>query len=146
MKACIPPFISGKKCVRLYFEGLVQLTLGGPMHISHGGLQHGRVRYFDAVLKRPGLPQGISALVEKLTPDSVTVQLVNTSLFDKRELIIQAGVFGEHQFTSGEIIGRSGEVTGTVAVNGKWLHVDIAGGDGHYASSRHEAIREYADL
>lgn len=114
----------------VYFEGLVQLTLGGPMHISHGGLQHGRVRYFDAVLKRPGLPQGVSALVEKLTQDSVTIQLVNTSLFDKRELIIQAGVFGEHQFKNGEIIGRNGEITGTTTVNGKWLHVVLPEGTG----------------
>ncbi|KRF42994.1 hypothetical protein [Paenibacillus sp. Soil787] len=114
----------------VYFEGLVQLTLGGPMHISHGGLQHGRVRYFDDAEKRPGLPQGVSALVEKLTADSVTVQLVNTSLFDTRELIIQAGVFGEHQFTIGEIIGSNGEVTGTTAVNGKWLHVELPEGTG----------------
>ncbi|MFD0616212.1 hypothetical protein ACFQZR_01975 [Paenibacillus sp. GCM10027629] len=114
----------------LYFEGLVQLTLGGPMHISHGGLQHGRVRYFDAAAKRPGLPPGVSALVEKLTSDSATVHLVNTSLFDDREVIIQAGVFGEHRFLGGEIINASGEVTGTLAVEGKWLHVSLPAGTG----------------
>lgn len=114
----------------LYFEGLVQLTLGGPMHISHGGLQHGRVRYFDAAAKRPGLPLGVSALVEKLTPDSVTVHLVNTSLFDDREVIIQAGVFGEHRFSNGEIINSSDEVTGTIAAQGKWLNVSLPVGTG----------------
>ncbi|WP_045520229.1 hypothetical protein [Neobacillus niacini] len=114
----------------LYFEGLVQLTLGGPMHISHGGLQHGRVRYFDAAAKRPGLPPGVSALVEKLTPDSVTVHLVNTSLFDDREVIIQAGVFGEHRFSNGEIINSSDDVTGTIAAQGKWLNVSMPAGTG----------------
>jgi hypothetical protein len=114
----------------LYFEGLVQLTLGGPMHISHGGLQHGRVRYFDALAKRPGLPPGVSALVEKLTPDSVTVHLVNTNPFDERELIIQAGVFGEHQFVNGEIVNGNGEMKGTVEVNGKWLLVSLPAGTG----------------
>lgn len=114
----------------LYFEGLVQLTLGGPMHISHGGLQHGRVRYFDAAAKRPGLPPGVSALVEKLTPDSVTVHLVNTSLFDDREIIIQAGVFGEHRFSNGEIINSSDDVTGTIAAQGKWLNVSLPAGTG----------------
>ncbi|MEH7304989.1 hypothetical protein [Neobacillus drentensis] len=114
----------------LYFEGLVQLTLGGPMHISHGGLQHGRVRYFDAAAKRPGLPPGVSALVEKLTPDSVTVHLVNTSLFDDREVIIQAGVFGEHRFSNGEIINSSDEVTGTIAAQGRWLNVSLPAGTG----------------
>jgi hypothetical protein len=100
------------------------------MHISHGGLQYGRVRYFDAAAKRPGLPPGVSALVEKLTPDSVTVHLVNTSLFDDREVIIQAGVFGEHRFSNGEIINSSDDVTGTIVAQGKWLNVSLPAGTG----------------
>ncbi|SFT05734.1 hypothetical protein [Paenibacillus sp. BC26] len=114
----------------LYFEGLVQLTLGGPMHISHGGMQHGRVRYFDATAERPGLPVGVSALVEKLESDSMTLHLVNTSTFDDRELIVQAGVFGEHSFGLGEIIDQLGKVLGSVEVNGKWLHVSMPAGTG----------------
>ncbi|WP_308635300.1 hypothetical protein [Paenibacillus silvisoli] len=114
----------------IYFEGLLQLTLGGPMHISHGGLQFGRVRYFDTKAKRPGLPAGVSALVEKLTPDSATVQLVNTSLFHAHELVIQAGVFGEHQFTRAEIIGSQGDVLNIIAVEGKWLSVELPEGTG----------------
>ncbi|MCD9023509.1 hypothetical protein [Cohnella silvisoli] len=114
----------------LYFEGLVQLTLGGPMHISHGGLQHGRVRYFDVAAKRPGLPPGVSALVEKLTPDSATIHLVNTTLFDERELIVQAGVFGEHRFLQAEVINQRGEATDTAAVNSKWLQVTLPEGTG----------------
>ncbi|QGQ99101.1 hypothetical protein EHS13_31595 [Paenibacillus psychroresistens] len=114
----------------LYFEGLAQLTLGAPMHISHGGLQHGRVRYYDVEAKRPGLPAGISALVEKLTADSVTLHLVNTSLFDDRLLIVQAGMFGEHRFLQVELINQQGNITDTVTVNGRWLQVSIPAGTG----------------
>jgi len=53
-------------------EGLLQLTLGASMHVSHGGLQHARDRYYDATARRPGLPPGVSALMEKLTNDSMT--------------------------------------------------------------------------
>ncbi|MBB3114481.1 hypothetical protein FHS18_006602 [Paenibacillus phyllosphaerae] len=115
----------------LYFEALVQLTLGGPMHISHGGLQHGRVRYFDALEKRPGLPQGVSALVEMLTPDSVTLQLCNTSLFDLREVIIQAGTFGEHNFKIVQRLDAAGHAVGEeILLAGKWLAVSLQPGAG----------------
>ena len=35
-------------------EALVQLTWGGPQVIYNGGLQQARVRYYDAVRRRPG--------------------------------------------------------------------------------------------
>jgi hypothetical protein len=115
----------------LYFESLVQLTLGGPMHISHGGLQHARVRYFDALERRPGLPPGVSALVEALAPDSVTLQLCNTSLFDEREVVIQAGTFGEHRFTSAQRLDADGLPQGSYSeVQGKWLAVGLKPGAG----------------
>ncbi|WP_308635325.1 hypothetical protein [Paenibacillus silvisoli] len=115
----------------LYFEGLVQLTLGAPMHISHGGLQHGRVRYFDADGQRPGLPVAVSALVGGLTADSVTVHLINTNLFEDKKLIVQAGVFGEHRFTQGERLDAQGEsASNSFEVNGKWLLVTLPAGTG----------------
>ncbi|MDR6553751.1 hypothetical protein [Paenibacillus qinlingensis] len=116
----------------IYFESLVQLTMGGPMHISHGGLQHARVRYFDSQEKRPGLPQGVSALVEALTKDGVTLQLCNTSLFDEREVVIQAGSFGEHEFTSVQRIDGDGcPVPGShIELDGKWLAVHLKRGAG----------------
>jgi len=114
----------------VYFEGLAQLTLGGPMHISHGGLQHGRVRYFDCEAKRPGLPQGVSALVEKLSADSATLHLVNTGLFDDRELIVQAGVFGEHRFMSGEVVDDAGNVIDAMPIDSRWLQVSLPAGTG----------------
>lgn len=80
-------------------EPLVQLTMGSPGVIYHGGLLHARVRYFDPVRRRPGLPSDVAALVSKVEADSVTVTLVNTNPLDAREVLIQAGTFGEHEFT-----------------------------------------------
>ena len=114
----------------VYMESLVQLTLGGPMHISHGGLQHARVRYYDAEGKRPGLPQSVAVLVKKLTKQSVSLELVNVDLFAKRTLIIQAGTFGEHRFNEVHVFNEEGKTTETAMVNHKWLEVELPAGTG----------------
>jgi hypothetical protein len=80
-------------------EGLVQLMLGSPNHIYHGGLLHCRLFYYDPVRKRPGLPPDVAALVERITPDGVCVHLVNLHPSQSRDVILKAGAFGEHQFT-----------------------------------------------
>lgn len=80
-------------------EGLVQLTLGAPNHIYHGGLLHTSVRYFDPQKKRPGLPRDVATLVERLTPNGFRLQLVNLSPTESRSVILQAGMFAEHEFT-----------------------------------------------
>ncbi len=80
-------------------EGLVQLTMGGPLFNFNGGLLLVRLRYYDWDRKRPGLPPDVAALVEKLEDDSATVTLVNLSAATPRELVVQAGAFGEHDFT-----------------------------------------------
>ena len=55
----------------LVIEGLAQLTLGGPMHVYHGGLNHARFRYFDvALVSGQACPSGVAALVEALAADS----------------------------------------------------------------------------
>ena len=78
-------------------EGLVQLMLGAPNHIYHGGLLHTSVRYFDPDYKRPGIPKDVAALVEKITSKSITLHLVNMHPGESRRVIIQGGMFGEHQ-------------------------------------------------
>jgi len=80
-------------------EGLVQLTLGAPNHIYHGGLLHTSLRYFDPQQKRPGLPSDVAALVERLTPNGIRLKLVNLNPAESRTVVLQAGMFGEHQFT-----------------------------------------------
>lgn len=81
-------------------EALVQLTLGAPQIMYNGGLLHATLRYFDPERRRPGLPPDVAALVTKVEADRVVVELINLSAFEAREVIVQAGTFGEHQFTN----------------------------------------------
>ncbi len=81
-------------------EGLVQLMLGAPNHIYHGGMLHTSLRYFDPTKLRPGIPPDVAALVERITSTSITVQLVNLHPTESRIVIIQGGMFGEHQIKS----------------------------------------------
>ena len=68
---------------------LVQQMVGG-LTPRHGCPLHARVRYFDPVAGRPGMPEGVGALVEKLEADSMTVTLVNTDPTASRDVVIQA--------------------------------------------------------
>jgi len=81
-------------------KGLVQTTMGTPQTIYNGGLLRATVRYFDADLQRPGLPQDVSALVDELKANEAGIQLVNLNPAESRKLIVQAGAFGEHSFTT----------------------------------------------
>lgn len=80
-------------------KGLTQVTLGAPETVYNGGLLRASVRYFDPFEARPGLPRSVSALVSTLKADRVGINLVNLSPRVERTTIIQAGAFGEHQFT-----------------------------------------------
>lgn len=99
-------------------EALVQLTLGAPQIIYNGGLLYGQVRYFDVERRRPGLPRDVAALVEKVEPDHVVVHLVNLSVFEGRDLLIQAGAFGEHRFLSATFEQRFSDYPGAQGAAG----------------------------
>jgi len=88
-------------------DTLVQLTLGGYFSAGRIWVLHSRLRYFDPEKRRSGLPQDVAALVEKLTSDSVTVTLVNTNQLEPRVLDVQAGGYGEHQFTAVAANGKN---------------------------------------
>ena len=92
----------------LVMKGLAQVTTGAPQNIYNGGLQRGSVRYFDVDRARPGLPPDVSALVSKLESTVTGLELVNTSTTATRRLIVQAGVFGEHEFTDVKVLERTG--------------------------------------
>ncbi|MFP4026681.1 MAG: hypothetical protein ACLFWL_02710 [Candidatus Brocadiia bacterium] len=79
-------------------EGLVQLTMGGPLPVYNGGLLMVRLRYFDPVRRRPGLPPGVAALVSKLSQKRTVVRILNLHPSESRRLMVQAGGFGEHDF------------------------------------------------
>jgi hypothetical protein len=89
-------------------EGLIQMAMGTPAAVYHGGLLHASVRYFDPCCCRPGLPRHVAALVEKVTPQGVLVWLVNTDPLQAHDVIVQAGTFGEHAFTFAEMDAQAG--------------------------------------
>jgi len=84
-------------------EGLVQMAMGTPGAVYHGGLLHASVRYFDPHRRRPGLPRDVAALVEQITPDGIVLMLVNTDPLEGRDVLVQAGAFGEHAFTEARL-------------------------------------------
>ena len=76
-------------------EVLTQLTTGAPPALYNGGLALARVVFGDALRGRPGLPQQVAALVSEVDTDGVRVELVNLDAWEDREVVVQAGAFGE---------------------------------------------------
>ncbi len=58
-----------------------------------------RLRYFDPHRRRSGVPPDVGALIQGMTGDSVTFTLVNLNPVAPRTVVVQAGGYGEHQFT-----------------------------------------------
>jgi len=83
----------------VFHRGLMQLTMGAPQPVYYGGLVMAQVRYFDPERGRPGLPTGASALVETMDSEGVDLTLVNSGSED-RDVVVQAGAYGEHVFTA----------------------------------------------
>jgi hypothetical protein len=86
-------------------KGLIQVTMGTPQNIYRGGLLRAQVRYFDSDRGRPGLPPDVAALVDSLDADGAGIRLVNLSNTATRNVIVQAGAFGEHQVTEARYSG-----------------------------------------
>jgi hypothetical protein len=103
-------------------ETLTQMMLGSPGTVYNGGLLRATIRYFDADAKRASLPADVSALVDQLGPNVVGFQLVNLSRSETRRIIVQAGAFGEHQFTTATHEGT------TSTVESKYIEVTLPAG------------------
>ena len=104
-------------------EALVQLMLGGPTNIYHGGLLHTALRYFHG--GRPGLPEKTGALVETVGKEGVEVRFHNASDVPC-EFTIQGGCFGEHTLTQARAAGNAD----SVPIGGKYLEVRLGAGEG----------------
>ncbi len=74
---------------------LTQLITGAPPALYNGGLALARVTFGDALRGRPGLPDGVAALVREADADGVRLELVNLDPDARREVVVQAGAFGE---------------------------------------------------
>lgn len=96
---------------------LVNLTMGAndPGGSTHGPLPlHAQVRHFDPVRRRAGLPPDVGALVSKITPEGITLTLVNTNPLEARTVLVQMGAYGEHQATTVGVAGKSTTVDAPV--------------------------------
>ena len=124
-------------------DTLVRLTIGGlPVH-KRGEMLHSYVRYFDLDARKPGLPQGVAALVTAIGPDTVETEIVNTNLFERRSMIVQGGAYGEHEITQvtyadTENFRGPGSAPGdgvdpserSMPVDGRYLQIDLEPGAG----------------
>lgn len=116
-------------------DALSKLTLGSYLTGNIWTL-HARVRYFDPVRRRSGLPEDVAALVEGFTADTVSVRLVNVSSVEAREVSVQAGAYGEHQILTASVGGK------TINVNGSAVKVRLAPGAGDRLELR---VKRYAN-
>jgi hypothetical protein len=103
---------------------LLQLAMGGIDPGRGGNTLTARLRYFDDQQRRPGLPEDVAALVERLTPDEAVVTLVNVNQLQPRKVIVQGGAYGEHQIVSANVAGQNQQV------GGRLLQVRLAPGAG----------------
>jgi len=91
-------------------NSLISQMLGG-IHPGHRGAPlHCRLRYFDPIKRRAGVPDSVAALVEKLSADQTTVTLINTSQSQPRDVVVQGGAYGEHQCESIVIDGVATDI------------------------------------
>jgi hypothetical protein len=102
---------------------LVRLMWGGNMS-GRIWTMHTRVRYFDPIHNRAGLPPDVAALVTGIKGDTTTVQLVNTNPVESRKVVVQTGAYGEHQCLSVQI---GDEVH---PINARHFTIDLAPGAG----------------
>ena len=89
-------------------DALVRLMLGGLPVGRTGYPLHCQLRYFDPTRRRAGLPEQVGALVERITEEDVTLQLVNLDPVTERTVIVQGGAYAEHQITTVRQEGRGG--------------------------------------
>ncbi|MEZ4713566.1 MAG: hypothetical protein R3A44_40640 [Caldilineaceae bacterium] len=105
-------------------DALIQLMLGGIPTGRVGGALHCRLRYFDPVQRRAGLPGDVAALVEKMTADETVLSLVNLNQVAPVTVVVQGGAYAEHQIESATVDGVQ------TAVNGDHFTVTLAPGSG----------------
>ncbi len=99
---------------------LVRLMLGGLPPKHQGEVLQARVRYFDPIKRRPGLPEDVAALVDSLTDDSTSLTLANLNERRNKKLA-QAQPYS----------GSAYSFTRVVAIH-RWLAGDRAdAGDSH---------------
>jgi hypothetical protein len=102
---------------------LIHLTQGG-IHIARppwsqtsppqgGAPLYARLRHFDPVRRRAGLPEDVAALVTALGDTTTALTVVNVNQVAPRTITVQAGGYAEHLFTGISIDGEKRELNAT---------------------------------
>ena len=91
-------------------SNLIRLMLGGMPPTRQAGPLHARLRYFDPVKRRAGVPEDVAALVTRMTAEETSVVLVNINQSHARELIVQMGGYAEHHCGKLTIDNQSYEI------------------------------------
>ena len=103
---------------------LVRLACGGLPTNKQGLVFHTRLRYFDPIQRRAGLPPDCAALIERLEDETVLVTVVNTNQLEPRTVTIQAGSYAEHSI---ELVSTG---AGDFAPTGRSITVKLMPGCG----------------
>ena len=103
---------------------LVRLMLGGLPTNKQGLVLYARLRYFDPIQRRAGIPDDCAALVERMDDQSVTLTLVNTNQLEERTVTVQAGGYAEHELTGLSVAGD------VLPVSGRSVTVKLQPGSG----------------
>ena len=104
-------------------RNLVNLMLGGQLN-GVVYMLHSRVRYFDPVAQRAGIPEDVAALVQKMGPEEVVLTLVNVNPVHVRTVTVQMGAYAEHHCTKVSVGGRA------FTVDAPYFHVRLEPGAG----------------
>ena len=150
---------SGCFCIRK-LDRLVRLSVGGLPIKVQGEMLYSQVRYFDGDSRRAGLPPDVAALVTHIEKDWIELEVINLNAAEPRQLVIQAGAYGEHDFVSVEFTQvsdiqppvrdvrnpRSGMIDQAVTqnsreLNGRAFAVNLAPGSGSHLTIK---INRYA--
>jgi hypothetical protein len=84
----------------------------GPTSPAQGGVTlHCRLRYFDPVARRAGVPEGVAALVHRLGDTSTEVTLVNIGTAPQT-VTVQGGAYAEHRIDRVTVDGQISTVGG----------------------------------
>jgi hypothetical protein len=87
---------------------LQQLMWGALPPGRAGELLNARLRYFDPVRRRAGVPEDVGALVSEVSDLRTVVTLLNLSATESRTVVVQGGAYGEHRI---DAVERDGQTT-----------------------------------
>ncbi len=113
-------------------NALNELMMAGLDPGRGGGPLHARLRYFDPVERRAGIPEDVAALIDKVSTESVSVTLINLNQGQARDLLVQCGAYAENEIHSVRIAGSE------IDADGASIHLRLEPGCGARLTISHD--------